>query len=149
MGRSLKKVFRGAMTVEESVALATKEIKAVFDDAAVEEEKTGFGYAGDEVGICPLCGAAVRRTSFGYGCSAYREGCKFSIRLKILGKLIPLSVARKLLTDGKTETLDGFISQKTGKTFSAALKLEEGNVTFEFAPRKTAAAEEPPPPQFY
>jgi DNA topoisomerase-3 len=147
LGRALKKVFRGTLSVEESVALAADEIKAVFARAA-EEEQSGIGYFGDAVGVCPLCGSEVRRTSFGYGCSGYREGCKFTVKLKILGKTIPVDAVQALLKDGKTPLLEGFISQKTGKRFDAVLRLDGGNVVFDFPPRKSAPVEEPPPPMF-
>ncbi len=137
MGRTLKKVFRGTATVEESVAFAKEEIARVLSTAQAEEATSGVGYFGDEVGECPLCHAPVRRTSFGYSCSAYKTtGCRFSIRMKILGKMIPKAVAVTLLKDKKTEVLSGFVSQKTGKPFDAALVLgEDGKVTFDFPPR--------------
>ena len=47
--------------------------------------------------------------------------------------------AQKLLTTGRTDLLDGFIS-KRGRPFSAYLKFEDGKVGFEF-PEKTAPAE--------
>jgi hypothetical protein len=51
---------------------------------------------------------------------------------------IPKEQAQKLLTAGKADVLDGFIS-KRGRPFSAYLKLEDGKVGFEF-PQKTADA---------
>jgi len=149
LGRALKKVFHGKMSVEESVALAKREIAEVFENAAASEESQGVGYIGDVVGHCPLCKKEVRRTSFGYGCSGYKEGCKFSVKLKILGKVIPLSAVKSLLETGRTEPLSGFRSQKTGKTFDASLCLSDGNVVFDFPKRKPVAPEEPPPPLFY
>ncbi|MBQ9736426.1 MAG: topoisomerase C-terminal repeat-containing protein [Clostridia bacterium] len=150
LGKALKRVFRGTITVEEGVELAKREIAAVFSEAEAEEERDGIGYFGDEVGACPLCGAPVRRTSFGYGCSAYKEkNCRFSIRMKILGRQIPKSVAVALLRDGKTELLSGFISQKSGKPFDAMLTLEkDGRVGFVFPPRPSAYEENPFPPAF-
>lgn len=157
LGRALKKVFHGEMTVEESVALAASEIRAIFDGAATETD--GIGYFGDVVGVCPLCGKEMRRTSFGYGCAGYKEGCKFSIRFRRLGKLLTVGTVSTLLREGKTPVLDGFISQKTGKPFSAALRLEGEGVVFDFPPRtggsgapritSAPAGEEPPPPLFY
>ena len=137
MGRALKKVFHGTISVEESVALAKEEISRVLSTAQAEEATLGVGYFGDEVGDCPLCHAPVRRSSFGYSCSAYKTtGCRFSIRMKILGKMIPKAVAVTLLKEKKTEVLSGFISQKTGRPFDAALVLgEDGKVTFDFPPR--------------
>lgn len=51
---------------------------------------------------------------------------------------------QKLLTEGKTELLKGFVSKKTGRKFEAFLVLKEGKVSFEFAPRaaKPKAARE-------
>lgn len=147
MGKALKKVFHGTMSVRESVALASDEIAAVFRKAE-EEAEDGIGYFGETVGACPLCGKQVRRTSFGYGCAGYKEnGCKFSVRMKILDKLIPLSAMRELLANGKTGVLSGFISRRTGKPFDAMLVLQnDGNVTFEFPPRKPLFEENPFPP---
>ncbi len=156
LGRALKKVFRGEMTVEQSVDFAAQEIRRIFEGAAAETD--GIGYFGDVVGNCPLCGKEMHRTSFGYGCSGYKEGCKFSVKQKILGKLITVGTVKTLLQEGKTPVLDGFVSQKTGKSFSASLRLDAGNVVFDFPPRKAGgqqnpvaspAGEEPPPPLFY
>jgi len=58
----------------------------------------------------------------------------------ILGREIPKEQAQKLLTSGKTDLLDSFIS-KRGRPFSAYLKLEEGKVGFEFPERTAVAAE--------
>jgi DNA topoisomerase-3 len=148
MGRSLKKVFRGAISVEESVAFACDEIAAVFHTADAEE-KNSIGFFGDEVGECPLCHSRVRRTSFGYGCAGYKEkGCRFGIRMKILGNLIPKSLASTLLTEKKTPVLSGFISQKTGKPFDAMLTLDEqGRVGFAFPPREVDTIPFVPPIQ--
>lgn len=135
MGRALKRVFHGTMNVDESVALAKSEIDAVFHPAPVApEEDTDIGFFREDVGPCPLCGARVVRTGFGYGCSAYREkNCRFSIGLTICGRTIPAQAVRDLLTKGKTVVLRGFVSKK-GTPFSASLSLQEGGrLAFEFA----------------
>ncbi|MEI9896418.1 MAG: topoisomerase C-terminal repeat-containing protein [Chthoniobacter sp.] len=50
----------------------------------------------------------------------------------------PADQALKIFREGKTDLLPRFISKK-GKPFAAYLKLEEGKVTFEFAPREMKA----------
>ena len=147
MGRALKRVFRGQMTVGESVKLAESEISEVFRKKEMPPEKdTDTGLFGDEVGPCPLCGGTVRRTSFGYGCASYREkNCRFSVREVICGRTVSLAMARQLLTEGKTGLIEGFVSPKSGRSFDAFLRLEEGRAVFEFPPRPTSAP--PPPPQ--
>ena len=82
---------------------------------------------------CPLCGEVVRRTSFGYGCSGYREkGCKFAVSNVICQRVISVSNVKHMLETGKSYKIDGFISSKSGKTFSAFLKLENGRAVFDF-----------------
>ncbi len=133
LGKALKKVFRNEMTIEESVELAKQEIAKVFEKKEVSPgQDDDFGYFGEVVGKCPLCGSDVTRTRFGYGCSGYRiNGCKFTVNLKICGRVISFSSMRKLLSDSETDTISGFIS-KNNKTFDAKLCLEEGKVKFRF-----------------
>jgi len=58
----------------------------------------------------------------------------------VLRREIPEEQAQKLLTTGKTDLLEGFIS-KRGRPFSAYMKLKDGKVGFEF-PEKAASATE-------
>lgn len=86
----------------------------------------------DSLGTCPLCQKAIVKTSKGYGCSGWQQGCKFTIWGEISGKKITDAVVRKLLETGKTEKIDGFKSVKTSKLFAAALKISDGKVSFDF-----------------
>ncbi len=136
LGQALKKVFRGAMSVQDSVKLAESEIAKVFttqvDIAPTEDRNTGF--FGDIVGTCPLCGKDIKRMRSFYGCTGYREtGCKFSVNTSICRRVIPLVQLKKLLEEGKTDKLEGFYSTRTGKTFSAALRLDGGKAVFDFS----------------
>lgn len=135
MGQALKRVFRGEYSIEDSVSLAKKEIGQVFEDSKdkAPEMDTNIGVFGEVVGICPLCGENVIRTKFGYGCSGYREnGCKFSINKSICKRVISVSNVKMLLATGKTSKIKGFTS-KNGKSFDAALKLDESSrVIFDF-----------------
>lgn len=135
LGKALKKVYRGELTVRDSVAIATKEIGSVFAPKGADSEmgKKDIGFMGDTAGKCPLCSAEVVRTKFGYGCSAYREGCKFSFGFNICGGVVSFENAKKLLSEGSTDVIEGFISKRTGKAFSARLKLEDGRAVFDFS----------------
>ncbi|MBQ7780132.1 MAG: topoisomerase C-terminal repeat-containing protein [Clostridia bacterium] len=134
LGKSLKRVFRGECSVGDSVELAKAEISEVFDrkgDSFAND--TDIGFFMQTVGKCPLCGGEVRRTNFGYGCGSYREnGCKFAVSMRICSRVIPLSAVKQLLTNGRTEKLSGFVSKKSGKSFEACLKLEDGRAVFDF-----------------
>jgi DNA topoisomerase-3 len=97
----------------------------------------------ESLGKCPKCGGKIFKTENSYICErsqADRKPCKFKLSKTILGREIPKEQAQKLLTTGKTDLLEGFIS-KRGRPFSAYLKLEDGKVGFEF-PEKTTPAKE-------
>ena len=134
LGRALKKVYRGEIKVSDSVELAKREIIEVFKkNTAAPERDTDTGFFGDVAGKCPLCGKDVVRNRFGYGCKGYKEGCKFKIGGTICGRDISIANVRKLLETGKTYKIEGFVSKKSGKEFSAFLKLDENkNVVFDF-----------------
>ncbi len=133
LGKALKKVYRGEFGISDSVALAVKEISEVFNVAQQKPElDTNDGFVGDVVGKCPICGKDVVRTRYGYGCSGYKEGCKFSVNNVICGRVISLSNMKMLLETGKTSKIEGFVSKRTGNTFSAQLKLEDGKAVFDF-----------------
>lgn len=83
---------------------------------------------------CPICGGAIVKTSFGFGCNQYKkddpESCKFSIG-KIAGKELTTAQIKELLTNGRTSTIYGFKS-KSNKKFDACVVLdknEEGTTT--------------------
>lgn len=134
VGKALKKVFRGEFKVEDSIDIAEREIAEVFVSRAEAVEKdTDDGFYGDVAGFCPICKGEVRRTSFGYGCSNYKEkGCKFAISNVICKRVISIANVRKLLETGKTNRIDGFVSPKSGKEFNAFLKLEGERAVFDF-----------------
>ena len=129
-GKALKKVYHGEIAIKDSTRLAETEIKRIFDE---QKKDTDDGFVGDIVGKCPLCGKEVVRNRFGYGCTGYRDGCKFSVNNVILGKTISVSNVKKLLETGESQKIDGFISKRTGKEFSAKLKLENGKAVFDFS----------------
>lgn len=83
------------------------------------------------IGACPVCGKPVLESQKGYGCSGWKDGCKFVIWKVIAGMKISENQAKKLLREGKTAVLKGFKS-KAGKVFDTALKIEKGQVVFDF-----------------
>ncbi|MBO5305568.1 MAG: topoisomerase C-terminal repeat-containing protein, partial [Clostridia bacterium] len=131
--QALKKVYRGTITVNDSVALAQKEISEVFDKKTVSNETDeDTGCFGEMVGKCPLCGKDVVRGRFSYGCRGYKEGCDFKVNLYICERAISLVNMKLLLETGSTAKITGFRSKRTGKSFDAKLKLEGGKAIFAF-----------------
>ncbi len=129
LGRALKQVFRGEITVDNSVDIAKNEIKEIFEN---KNPECDMGFYGDVVGTCPVCKNEVIRTKFGYGCKGYKDGCKFTVGGIICSKVITFNNAKKLLETGKTDKITGFISKRTGKSFDAFLKLENDRAVFDF-----------------
>jgi DNA topoisomerase-3 len=79
----------------------------------------------------------VAENTKAYGCSRYREGCKFAIWKVVAGKRLTERQVQALLTRGFTEPIKGFKS-KAGKPFAASLKLDSDfKVAFDFE-RQTA-----------
>ena len=134
LGKALKKVFHGEITVNDSVQLAKGEIKEVFDKRQVPpEQDKDIGLFREKAGICPLCNHDVIRTKYGYSCTGYKEnGCKFQIYMVICGRVIPISAVKQLLETGHTSKLTGFMSKK-GTQFDASLKLDNGKAVFDFS----------------
>ena len=119
MGRALKKVYHGKMSVEESVSLAEREISEVFHrPSEPPETDKDTGFFGDIVGKCPLCGKDVIRYKNGYSCSGYKEGCEFSVYGFLCRRVISKSNMQMLLETGRSSKIKGFIS-KNGKSFDA------------------------------
>ena len=86
---------------------------------------------GTVVGSCPKCGSDVLELDAEYCCKG-RE-CRFKLKGIILSQVIAPAQASKLLHDGRTDLLSGFVSAKSGRQFSAWLVLDEaGKITFEF-----------------
>ncbi|MBQ7356519.1 MAG: topoisomerase C-terminal repeat-containing protein [Clostridia bacterium] len=135
LGKALKRVYRGEMSVRDSVSLAEREIREVFSHSAETENLVvrgvDTGKYGEIVGVCPKCGKNVVRGKTNYGCMGYADGCDFRLGINICKRDIPISEARRLLAEGKTALLDGFIS-KNFKRFKARLEIKDGAAVFAF-----------------
>lgn len=98
------------------------------------------------LGKCPKCGGRVFEIGLSYACEhtvAKPKTCDYkSGRIILQQEILPEQMS-KLLNEGKTDLLPGFISQRTRRPFKAYLVMgKEGKTSFEFEPRapKTAAA---------
>ncbi len=134
LGKALKRVYRGEMSVEDSVKLAEAEIAAIFAASAADTPKmppVDTGKYGEIVGACPLCGKNVVRGKQSYGCMGYADGCEFRMGISICKRDIPITEVKRLFAEGHTAKLWGFIS-RAGKPFSARLSLKGGEVVFDF-----------------
>jgi DNA topoisomerase-3 len=113
-------------------------------NASGEKESAPVDFTGKEpLGKCPKCGARVFDAGMNYVCehgTGADHKCTFRTGKVILQQPIEVAQLQKLLAAGKTDLLTGFVSNKTNRKFEAFLVLKEGDVKFEFAPRKARGA---------
>lgn len=79
------------------------------------------------IGLCPECGQQVVENSKAYGCTGWKEGCKFTIWkndrfLSSMKKKMTKTMAKKLLADGEIEVKD--LVSKKGSKFDAILSYK-------------------------
>ncbi|MCL6573872.1 MAG: DNA topoisomerase III [Bacillus sp. (in: Bacteria)] len=84
-----------------------------------------------KLGACKKCdGSVVDKGSF-YGCSSYQKNqCNFTISKIISGKNITQKNIKLLLSEGKTEMIEGFTNKD--KTFNARLFIDENEKKVRF-----------------
>ncbi len=127
----------------------TDEHKLEFDFGQNDDDENSepVDFSGQEsLGSCPKCQASVYEHGMNYMCEkavGLNKTCDFRTGKVILQQEIEPTQIRKLLSEGKTELLTGFVSSRTRRKFKAYLKCgEDGKVGFEFQARKSKAGVE-------
>ncbi|MEW6025250.1 MAG: DNA topoisomerase III [Pseudomonadota bacterium] len=142
MGRPFAAILR--IVRDEDI----NNFKLEFDfgqDAAEGEEGEGVDFTGQTpLGPCPKCAGGVYEMGLAYVCEhqvAKPKTCDFrSGRIILQQEILPEQMA-KLLNDGKTDLLPGFVSQRTRRPFKAFLtRGKDGKISFEFEERKAKPA---------
>ena len=105
------------------------------DDDGEEIDFTGQ----EALGACPKCNGAVYEHGMSFICENLpTKKCDFRSGKVILQQEIDRSQMRKLLAEGRTDLLTGFVSNRNGRKFKAFLvKQPDGKIGFEFAPART------------
>ena len=115
------------------------------DDALAEAVDFGGRTA---LGPCPKCAGKVFEHGMSYVCEntvGPSRSCDFRSGKIILQQEIGEAQMQKLLADGRTDLLDGFVSARTRRKFKAFLVREPGGrIGFEFAPRPAKPGAETP-----
>ena len=106
-----------------------------------DESAEPVDFSGQEpLGTCPKCGAHVFEHGMAYVCEKSVEpgkSCDFRSGKIILQQPVERDQMARLLADGRTELLKGFVSARTRRKFSAFLvRGADGKVGFEFEARK-------------
>jgi DNA topoisomerase-3 len=124
------------------------EFKIEFDFGNGQKDGDGgvavtVDFTGKEpLGKCPKCGVRVFDAGMNYLCEKATgpdKTCTFRTGKIILQQEIPPEQVKKLLAEGKTDLLKGFVSKKTNRKFEAFLVIKDGGTAFEFAPRERKA----------
>lgn len=138
----------------------TAELRLVFDDE-IKNWKLEFDFGEDakkegesgepidfsaqeSLGHCPKCQGRVFEHGTSYVCEhavGAHVTCDFKSGKIILQQPVAREQMSKLLTTGKTDLLENFVSNKTRRKFKAFLAFDkkEGKVSFEFQPRAAKA----------
>ena len=137
----------------------TKNYKLEFDFGDDKAGETGeiVDFSGQQsLGACPKCGAGVFEHGKNYVCEKSvptnaqpTPSCDFKTGQMILQQPVEREQMVKLLTTGKTDLLDKFVSMRTRRPFKAMLAwdAEAGKVNFEFAPSKFPPRKTAGPPR--
>lgn len=120
--------------IQKHVGDWVNEIRAINSSTPLAGTTSGSPGAAPTL-PCPLCGVNVVKYNWGWGCSGYKAGCKFSFLAEIAKKKLTDKQVETLITKGKTGELKGF-KGKSGKDFSACLVINGAKVEFEFSSAK-------------
>ena len=132
--------FRNKMGRTFSAAIKLNEkMEPEFDfgqDKADEANAEPVDFSAQtNLGNCPKCTAGVYDHGTSYVCEKSvgpSKTCDFRSGKIILQQPIEPAQMQKLLTEGKTDLLKEFVSNRTRRKFSAYLVAKEGKVSFEF-----------------
>lgn len=114
------------------------KLEFVFGQGQGDEAPTEVDFSDQRpLGSCPKCGASVYEQGLNYLCeNTPRKKCDFRSGKVILRQEVAPEQMQKLLSTGKTDLLEGFVSNRNGRKFKAFLvKQPDGKIGFEFAPR--------------
>ncbi|HXF47116.1 MAG TPA: DNA topoisomerase III, partial [Burkholderiaceae bacterium] len=126
-----------------AVLKLTPEHKLEFDfgNAPLEDEgaeQVDFSGA-TPLAPCPKCGANVYEQPMAYVCEkavGAARTCDFRSGKVILQQPVEVEQMKKLLTEGRTDLLRGFVSNRTRRKFAAFLvRKPDGTIGFEFEAR--------------
>jgi DNA topoisomerase-3 len=133
MGRPFAAILRIAPDKEKNNLKLEFDFGQGSDDAPEDVDFTGQ----QALGPCPKCKGKVYEQGMNYLCeNTPRKLCDFRSGKVILRQEMHREQMEKLLTTGRTDLLDGFVSNRNGRRFKAFLvKQPDGKVGFEFAPR--------------
>ena len=128
-----------------SILIINSEFKLEFDFGQRDEEANEpVDFSGQmALGPCPKCQAPVFEHGMSFICEKSvgpERNCDFRSGKVILQQEISAEQMTKLLATGRTDLLEGFVSNRNNRKFKAYLaRGEDGKVSFEFEARPEKA----------
>ncbi len=115
----------------------TEDYKLNFDFESADDVLEELKYEEkDVIGNCPQCSGDIVIHKTSYTCVnsvGKNKSCSFRSGLTILQQTISTEQMTKLLTEGRTDLLDSFVSSRTRRKFKAFLILKDDKtIGFEF-----------------
>lgn len=129
--KTLSDIEKNKFQKEEFLAMIKdftgKSVEAIKEDK-VFASKVTLPESTTVIGICPECGNPVVESDKAYGCSNWKNGCRFTIWkndkfIESMGKKVSPEMVKLLLENGKVG-FRGLVSKK-GNKFSAYLRYEK------------------------
>ncbi len=142
--------FAAVLKITENPETGDLQMAFDFGQPKEEEAETPDFTGKTPVGICPKCKGSIYDTGKAYLCEhsiGKDKSCTFRSGRTILQQEITPEQMAKLLSEGKTDLLTGFVSNRTNRPFKAYLELGRGGkINFKFeeptgkaSPRKSAS----------
>ena len=135
--KTLSDIEKGKFKKEDFMKLITDFTvesvdKIKKDTGALSKFKVELPEGVESIGLCPVCGNPIIEGEKGFGCSNWKNGCKFTIwkddkYIASFGKQVSKEMVALLLKNGKV----GFrnLRSKKGNTFSAYFKYVKNEKT--------------------
>jgi DNA topoisomerase-3 len=133
--------FAAVLKISRDEEIKNYKLEFDFGQNDDDENAEAVDFSGQtSLGPCPKCAGGVYELPLSYVCEnsvAKPKTCDFrSGRIILQQEILPEQMS-KLLNEGKTDLLGGFISQRTRRAFKAYLvRGKDGKTSFEFEPRK-------------
>ena len=131
LGKSLKKVYRKEITIDDAVKVAEEEISSLFNQI---DNNAAIGFPPKIFEVdkahtlckCPRCSYPIAISEKGYRC--VNSACSLSLfkdnhLFASLNKKITNKIAKEIFTKGEI-TFDDLVSKKTGNQYKATLKAD-------------------------
>ena len=141
--------FTAELQLVHDAEIGNWKLEFDFGEAAEGEAGEAVDFSDQQsLGTCPKDRGAVYEHGTSYVCDhavGATPTCDFKSGKIILQQPIAREQMEKLLQTGRTDLLEGFVSNKTRRKFKARLAYDakEGKVTFEFEPRAAPAKKVP------